>query len=123
MHSDYELRREHVINEAIASGKFGESRRAFWTQQYDADPAGTERTLASLVPALEESPPYPPELFPELSRRRRPPMRSASVASTAPPPPSQSVEATDADVTRWTRQLFPETAAAGAGGRVIRCND
>ena len=119
----YTLRKEHVINEAITAGKFSESRRSFWSSEYDRDPAGTERTLAALVPATEGTPPYPPELFPHL-QRRDPHARSASVAATAPtpapaPPPS---EIADEDVQRWTRQLFPETRAA-ASGRIVRCND
>jgi hypothetical protein len=120
----YTLRKEHVLNEAIASGKFGEDRRGFWSQQYDRDPAGTERTLDALVSATEGQPPYPPELFPHLfSQRRHPQMRSASVAATVPTPqPPPSAEVVDEAVAGWTRQLFPETRAV-AGGRVVRCND
>jgi hypothetical protein len=123
----YTLRKEHVINEAVRAGKFGESRREFWSSEYDRDPAGTERTLAALVPATAGTEPYPADLFPHL-QRRHPQMRSATVAATAPitPAPPAPAEIEDEDVARWSRQLFPEVARAAAGAgrrRVVKCND
>jgi hypothetical protein len=126
MPNNHELRREYVLDQAIASGKFGPARRAHWHRQYDLDPSGTEQVLASLASATVGEPPYPRELFPELSRQRSPRARKTAVAATAAPPaptpPPQ--DALEAAVAAWTRELFPETAAAGAGPRrVTRCND
>ena len=119
MPSNHELRRDYVLDRAIASGKFGPQRRAFWSTQYDRDPARTEQTLAALVSATGDDPPYPEELFPELARPR-----SRRARPAAPPPPPPSPEVLDAEVTAWTKQLFPETVAAGASSRrVTRCND
>jgi hypothetical protein len=121
---NHALRREHVINEAIRAGKFSESRRAFWTAEYDRNPARTEQTLASLASGLDGEPPYPRELFPELSRRHSPHTRRTAVAASAPPPPPPAAEIVDEEVARWSRELFPETVAAGAGRqRIVHCND
>jgi hypothetical protein len=124
MPSDYELRREYVIGECVRAGKFSDARAPFWREQFDRDPAGTEQTLAALTPVLEGTPPYPRELFPQLSQRRHAHMRNGTVAATVPSPPAPAAEIADEDVSRWTTQLFPETrVAAGAGGRIVRCND
>lgn len=118
MPSNHKLRRDYVLDQAIASGKFGPQRRAFWSTEYDRDPARTEQTLAALASATVDDPPYPQELFPELARPR------SRRARTAAPPPSPSPEVVDVEVAAWTKQLFPETVAAGASSRrVTRCND
>ncbi len=126
MPSTHELRREYVLDRAIAAGKFGPARRAHWRGQYDRDPHGTEQVLAMLASATVGGPPYPHGLFPELSRRRCPHARktaagTAVAAAPAPTPPPR--DSFDAAVAAWTRELFPETAVGAARARVTRCND
>lgn len=74
--------RDAVIEAAIGAGKFSASRRDHYRQAWDADPAGTERVIASLVPALaapsaprHSAPPasddaYPQSWFPEVAARK-----------------------------------------------------
>jgi hypothetical protein len=118
-------RRDYVLSEAIAAGKFGESRRAHWQGQYDRDPAGTEQVLAALV-SVHPEPPYPRSLFPELDRRQQRPGRAhATATATAPPPPptpAATGDISDEVVAGWSRSLFPETASASSG-RVTRAHD
>ena len=76
MPSNHELRRDHVIGQAVAAGKFAESRSAHWQQEYDRDPARTEQVLAALA-SVHPQPPYPRELFPASSSIQS----AASVAS------------------------------------------
>lgn len=73
--------RNELIEEAIADGKIGPSRRDHYRTRYDSDPEGTTRLLASLtkntIPleergvdaAQEEADPsaYPTEWLPELA--------------------------------------------------------
>ena len=75
-----DLRREQLLGAAVAAGKFPENRKALYRRLYDADPAGTTRVIAELVPlpdvsaALvsdEEIAAAARAAFPELSRRRR----------------------------------------------------
>lgn len=122
---DHELRREYVRDQAVAAGKFSRSRAAYWRGEYDRDPAGTERTIASLASALTPDPPYPRELFPELSRprtrRERATAPAPAAAAAVPPPPAPDV---DEQVAAWSRELFPEAVAAGARPRrVTRAQD
>jgi hypothetical protein len=122
-------RRDRVLGEAIAAGKFGEHRRTFWTEQYDANPSQTEAVLAAMV-SVQPEPPYPQELFPELARRQQRPGRSRAAATPAPPapapghvrqsaplPPAASGGVSDEQIAAWSRSLFPETASA-SGARV-----
>lgn len=129
MRNDHELRREYVIDQAIAAGKFGENRRTFWRGEYDRNPAGTEQTLAALASVTEGTPAYPREILFPPTQRRHPPARRSSVAATVtsptpqPAPVPPAAPASDEQVAGWTRELFPETAAAGARSRVTRAND
>lgn len=73
--------RNELVEEAIADGKIGPSRREHYRTRYDSDPEGTQRLLASLtkntIPleergvdaAQEEADPsaYPAEWLPELA--------------------------------------------------------
>lgn len=143
MPNNHELRREYVLDQAVAAGKFSRSRAAYWRGEYDRDPAGTEQTIASLASALTPDPPYPREiLFPtRLSRRRAsspaPATATAPAAAPAPPAAAREVPSGDEagtgpgipgsgpspeDVAAWSARLFPETVHAGAG-RVTRAHD
>lgn len=128
MLNDHELRREYVLDQAIAAGKFGEARRAHYAALYNRDPAGTEQVLAVLASATDGEPPYPRTLFPELARPRsgRSPTRAAALPPPPPPPAARPTtdDGLDALVAGWSKQLFPEAAAAGARpGRIMRAND
>lgn len=126
MPSNYELRREYALDQALAAGKFTAARRAFWSQRYDADPAATAQVLAALAPAVAEQPPYPPELFPELARQqpRRRPATTALASAAAAAPPDRDFELSDEQVAAWSRQLFPDAALAGSAyRRITRAND
>jgi hypothetical protein len=149
MPTDRELRRDHLIEQAVAAGKFPPSRREHWAREYDRDPAATEVTLAALAPALVgvRSPtalaagdsPYPRELFPELARADRRAGQAAPVQAASDDqrsreglaPHSMLPAAEDGEtelspelVGQWSRQMFPETVAAGAApSRVHRAND
>jgi hypothetical protein len=123
-------RRDQLLDHAIASGKFGEARRAHWAAQYDRNPAGTEQALAVMV-GVGGKPPYPPELFPELQRPRQRSERGAVLAvvnpSTEPPPPqsfASDAHVTPEQVKAWSQQLFPEAVPEGASfGRITRAHD
>lgn len=135
MPSSQELRREYVLNAAVASGKFTEARRAHWSQQYDRDPAGTEATLAALASVTVGAAPYPRDLFPELARQGRAasgrPSRIAPAATAArhpaprpAPPAAESGVPSPEQVSAWSRALFPDAPAADAPfARVMRAND
>lgn len=131
---DQPFRREYVLDTAVAAGKFAESRRAHYRQMYDRDPAGTEQLLAALASVGSEKPPYPRELFPELARlpsfppeedadagvvamsRRQPPSSGHAPAPAAHA--SSGMELTPENVSRWSAELFPETAAGGQPGLI-----
>lgn len=124
-------RRDQVLDHAIASGKFGEERRAHWAQQYDADPAGTERWIAAMWQAGPTDA-YPPELFPHLNRAPRSFERTSAHAravpvqahaSPAPPAAETTATLTPELVGAWSRQLFPEVGAEGPPPRIVRAND
>jgi hypothetical protein len=82
------VRREYVIAEAIRAGKFSPQRAKHWRRQYDCDPVGTEAAIAVLAPALDETQPYPRDLFPELAKEDRGSFRAlrSCPAATAPAP-------------------------------------
>jgi len=50
--SEHTLRRSMAIEGAMAMGRIFPVNREFWEQQYDKDPEGTMRTLASLPRSL-----------------------------------------------------------------------
>jgi hypothetical protein len=133
-------RRDYLIGEAVAAGKFMAERAPFYRERYDRDPAGTEQVLAMLAPALAgvaglEPAPYPRELFPELDRRAR---RAAGVpatfapAATAPPAataaharpvtPAAESALTPEQVGAWSHELGFDRVEASVG-RVARAND
>jgi hypothetical protein len=143
--------REHLLNAAVAAGKFPESRRGHWRALYDHDPAGTAQVIAALTPAVGPNPtfgvtPYPRELFPELARQpshmrfasRQADVGVAAVSFQSPPAtrpspaqaplsvPSSSPAAialpTAEQVSAWSRELFPEVAQPRVGP-VIWAND
>jgi hypothetical protein len=55
---EHQERRERVIMDALKAGKIQDYQK--WARHYDADPEGTERTLASLASAT--SPGLPPSV-------------------------------------------------------------
>lgn len=147
MSDNHALRRDYVIGEAVRAGKFSESRAAYWSAEYDRDPAGTEATIASLASLTEGPQPYPREiLFPtrtRLSRQRAgsSALATATAPAAAPAPPAAAKEVPSGDgtgtgpgipgsgpspeeVAEWSARLFPEAVAAGAGPRrVTRARD
>ena len=136
MASEHDARRDKLLREAVAAGKFGPERWSFWAAEFDANPAQTEATLAVLAPAPTAPPPYPRELFPELahprSRQRHAPTPAVLAAgatveqqTTSEPPLSDPAPAiSDEQVAEWSRALFPDAAPADAPyPRVARAND
>lgn len=115
--NQHEHRREQVLAQAVAAGKFPESRREAYRQAYDNDPAGTERLIASLASGLTPAqasalfgrPDPEPELsiaatlFPELRRPqsfRHGGSPGATMAATVPAEPVQTVQAVPAEQQR-----------------------
>jgi hypothetical protein len=142
--TDYALRRDYLVEQAVQAGKFPPERRGHWRTLYDRDPAGTETTLAALAPALvgvrtpsallAGDSPYPRELFPELVRADRRAVVTTQVAPAtaavahprpaAPPPEASETELSPELVSNWSHDMFPEAAASGAvRSRVSRAND
>ena len=76
--------REHVLDKAMAAGKFPQTRRAYYTSMFDRDPKGTEAFLTLLGGV-------PPHLL------------------GTTPAPDALASADQETVANWTRQLFPET--------------
>jgi len=75
--------RNELIEEAIADGKFGSSRRAHYRDRYDSDPDGTRALIARLSPNTvpleamgedhgeeEDQTQYPQEWVPEVAARQ-----------------------------------------------------
>jgi hypothetical protein len=138
-------RRDYVLDQAVAAGKFSAARRAHWQAQYDRDPFGTEQTLAVLASGLASggasavpgfNSPHTASLFPDLARARQPRRgrAAARVAATSPvratqrqtatPSAEEATELTPEVVAAWSRQLFPDTASFGIRpGRVTRANN
>jgi hypothetical protein len=51
-----EQKRERHIDAAVVEGKFTAERAPFWRRQWDKDPAGTEKAIASMAAGLVEPP-------------------------------------------------------------------
>jgi hypothetical protein len=131
--NDREYRRERVLDQAIASGKFPEARRQHYRNSWDRDPAGTEQVIAGLVgvPLLasiaqsEAQPQRTPDeldeqvalaatLYPELRNARRIP--HGGTAAPAPEPTRAHAPP------RQAQEPPPPSApasAASAGGDVV----
>jgi hypothetical protein len=132
MLSDHELRREHVLNEAVRAGKFTAARAAHYRALYDRDPAGTEQVLAMLAPALEGVPAAVPpaehggRVYGRGGSAPAAVVAQAGVAATAPRAvPAAAPEAeglTPETVAGWSRALFPEVGRETAT-RVTRAHD
>jgi hypothetical protein len=60
---EHQQRRDKVIMDALKAGKIQDVQK--WSLHYDADPEGTEQTLASLASAL--SPGLPPSVTASVS--------------------------------------------------------
>jgi hypothetical protein len=71
--NDRQYRRERIIEEAVAAGKFGEGRRQHYRNIYDADPAGAERLIALLASV----PNVPLDLMDKVVKFPAPPMSRA----------------------------------------------
>jgi hypothetical protein len=102
--NDREYRRERIIDEAIAAGKFGAGRRQHYRQLWDADPRGAERLVASLEPV--------PEV---LAGEVNVPL---GTGAPYPAPPFSRAEADikPEQIEEWSNALFPEAAARKAAG-------
>jgi hypothetical protein len=132
---------ESHLRNAVAAGKFPESRKPVYRAMFDRDPDGTLRLIESLEPvALFAATSRPDETFsaarqafPELRRRGRetmhagPPGRARHLAtpgvgvvdSQAAPPPAQPTELGLPD--GWIGDLFPETRQRPTG-RIARAD-
>lgn len=97
-------RRDQLIGAAIQAGKFPESRRAHWQAVYDADPTGTEQTLALLAPGLIPTNPQP------LGGRQGNMAGLTLAGSGLPASGGGYPDLTPEVVASWSRQLFPDTA-------------
>jgi hypothetical protein len=101
-------RREALLDNAIAVGKFPAHRRAFWAAKYDQDPAGTEAIINALhavgASLLGNAAAASTEL----------PTQAQHVAPVAPAPPAASADLSPDRVAGWSRELFPEAVAAGS---------
>jgi hypothetical protein len=65
--AEHQSVRETLIGDAIAAGKFPESRAQFWRDQFDTDPEATKHWLARLepLPNLAATAPRPTAAQPE----------------------------------------------------------
>lgn len=135
--NDHEYRRERVLDEAVAAGKFSADRVEHYRGRWNRDSEGTERLIASLAPGLtpiqtvallpearEDPMALAATLFPEL--RRPQPLRHGGSPPVLPEPqavrraePIQAEHARPPDapaagvpdaktVERWSQAMFPE---------------
>lgn len=86
----HSLTRERLLDDAIASGKFGPERRSHYASLYDRDPLVAAATIGALAAATPV----------------------AQVVPHVHPVPAAVTEATPEQVQAWTDQLFPEARAA-----------
>jgi hypothetical protein len=127
------IRRDALIAQAVTAGKFSQERAAHYAAQYDRDPAGTERLLASLASVPGNVLGHGgDEVDRTLAAGRallvnRGVVASAPAAATREPVQAQhlrpveqvegNIELTPENVEKWTRDLFPETRATGTQTR------
>jgi hypothetical protein len=128
------IRRDALIAQAVAAGKLSQARAAHYAAQYDKDPVGTERLLASLAPVPVLAGNVLGHGGDEVDRTlaagraligNRGVVASAPTAATREPVHAQhlrpveqvegNIELTPANVEQWTRELFPETRATAEG--------
>jgi len=127
------VRRDYLIEQAVTAGKFPPERAAHYREQYDRDAAGTERLLASLaaIPMGVLGHRDPVEQTLAAGRAllgNRGGIASPPAAATREPvqaqhirpveQPTAAVELTPENIERWTHDLFPETRATAAQGRI-----
>lgn len=92
--------RERLLDAAVASGKFGEERRAHYGAMYDRDPLAAAATIGALAAPVVPIAGSAPHVHPVVRE--------------------ESSQATVEQVQAWTDQLFPEARAARAVEATVR---
>jgi hypothetical protein len=123
----HEAKRQLILSQAIAEGKFPAERSGHWAAQFDKDPKGTERTIAMLAsPAPPGGIPLAPafrETYSDFGTRG-----GAQPALASSPPEGNRggryEDLTPEVVATWSRGLFPEIGRAAARSpRITRSYD
>jgi len=60
MGTEQTIKRDRVIDAAVAAGKFTAKRTGYWRDQWDKNPAGTERAIALMAGGLTDPPVHVP---------------------------------------------------------------
>ncbi|HVC07156.1 MAG TPA: hypothetical protein VND98_06200 [Solirubrobacterales bacterium] len=60
MTTEQTIKRDQTINAAVKAGKFSTKRTGYWRDQWDKNPAGTERAIALMAGGLTDPPVHVP---------------------------------------------------------------